>query len=41
MVYKYYGATFKCIGKNGFAFCKVINQPPFFDLPIDAVESIQ
>jgi hypothetical protein len=37
IVYRYYGTTFKCIGKNGFAFCKAIDKIPFFELPKNAV----
>jgi hypothetical protein len=40
IVFKYYGHTFGCIGKKGFAFCTVINSLPFFELPLDAVAEI-
>ena len=41
IVYRYYGATYNCIGKNGSAFSKVINKIPFFELPNDAVLPIE
>jgi hypothetical protein len=41
IVYKYYGATYKCIGENGFAFCREADQTPFFELPNDAVALVK
>ncbi len=41
IVYKYFGATYKCIGKNGSAFCEVPDQIPFFELPNDAVTPVE
>lgn len=41
IVYKYYGHTFGCIGKKGSAFTQVFDTPPFFELPINAVELIK
>lgn len=37
IVYRYYGDTYRCIGKNGSAFCQVIDSVPFFELPDSAV----
>jgi hypothetical protein len=40
IVFKYYGHTFGCISKKGFAFCTIIDSLPFFELPLDAVVEI-
>jgi len=39
-VYRYSGHTYKLIGKNGSAFSKEIDRPPFFELPNDAVSIV-
>jgi hypothetical protein len=37
IVYRYMGATYKCIGETGLAFALTAYKGPFFQLPKNAV----
>ena len=40
IVYRYYGATYGCIGPEGVAVTLCEDVPPFFELPLSALEPI-
>ena len=37
VVFRYTGVTYGCITESGVAVSRGFNQPPFFELPMDAV----
>lgn len=38
VVYEYPGYTYNCIGKNGVAVSDKPEEPPFYEVPINAVD---
>lgn len=41
MVFEYHGYTYGCVSYDGIAFTMVENETPFFELPMNSVESMK